>query len=106
RLAKAPRSVGATRATSVQLSGRLATLCSLRSSSGTRLPSSGGTPAPPLLCDKQGKRHSAPRPNRAFPRHDTRLHLNEGQSVSRPNKSHQIMRASVPAGTVSLVTVL
>src|SRR4029434_1707954 len=41
-----------------------------------------------------------------FPRHGSRLHLNEGQSVSRPNKCHQIMRASVPAGTVSLVPVL
>src|SRR4029434_7649301 len=32
--------------------------------------------------------------------------LNEGQSVSRPNKSHQIMRASVQAGDDSLVPVL
>ena len=100
------RPVATARLTLVQLFGRLASLCSLKGSSGTRLPSSGGALVPTRLCNKQGKKRSAPRPDRTFPKHGSRFHLNEGQSVSRPNKCHQIMRASVPAGTVSLVPVL
>ena len=100
------RPVAAARFTLIQLFGRLAPLLSLKGSSGARLASSGGTLAPTGLCNKQGKKRSAPRPDHTFPRHGSRLHLNEGQLVSRPNKCHQIMRASVPAGTVSLVPVL
>src|SRR4029434_5587658 len=89
-----------TRFAFIQLFGRLARLCSFKSSSGARLPSSGGTSAPTTLRNKQGKKRSAPRPDHAFPRHGSRLHLHGGQAVPRLNKCHQIMRASVPARTV------
>src|SRR4029434_2714659 len=100
------RSVTSTRLTHIQLFGRLVNSCSFRGCSGARWPSSGGTPASTGLCDKQGEKRSVPKPNYAFPRHDSRLHLHGGQAVSRTNKCHQNMRASVPTGTVSLVAVL
>src|SRR4029434_33376 len=97
------RPITSTRLTRLQLFGRLVNSCSL---SGARWPSSGGTPASTGLCDKQGKKRSVTKPNYAFPRHDSRLHLHGGQAVSRTNKCHQNMRAPVPTGTVSHVAVL
>src|SRR4029434_1590910 len=100
------RPITTTRIAFIQLFGRLVDLCSFKSSSGARLPSSGGTLVPTRLRDKQGKKRSVPKPDYAFPRHGSRLHLHGGQAVSRTNKCHQNMCAPVPTGTVSLVAVL
>ena len=96
------RPITTTRSALIQLFGRLVNICSFKSRSGAGLPSSGGTPASAGLCNKQGKKRSVPKPDYAFPRHGSRLHLH----VSRPNKCHQNMCAPVPTRTVSLVAVL
>src|SRR4029434_4700660 len=101
-----PLPIASTRLTRIQLFGRLVNSCSFRGRSGAGWPSSSGAPVSTGLCDKQGKKRSVPKPDYAFPRHGSRLHLHGGQAVSRPNKCHQIMRAPVPTRTVSLVAVL
>src|SRR4029434_3395041 len=97
------RSVTSTRLTRIQLFGRLVNCFSFKGCSSAGRPSSGGAPVSTGLCNKQGKKRSMPKANYAFPRHGSRLHLH---GVSRTNKCHQIMRAPVPTGTVSLVAVL
>ena len=69
------RPITTTRSALIQLFGRLVSSCSFKGRSGARWPSSGGTPASAGLCNKQGKKRSVPKPDYAFPRHGSRLHL-------------------------------
>src|SRR4029434_8023708 len=84
-------SVTSTRLTRIQLFRRLVSCFSFRGCRGRGRTSSGGAPVSTGLCDKQRKKRSLPKPNYAFPRHDSRLHLHGGQAVSRTNKCHQNM---------------
>src|SRR4029434_4093236 len=100
------RPITSTRLTRLQLFGRLVNCFSFKGCSSAGWPYSGGAPVSTGLCCKQRKKLSLPQASYAFSGYDLRLHLHGGQAVSRTDKCHQNMRASVQRGTVSLVTVL